>query len=85
MINYPKTVWSGSHDPLSSPAIISPDMRVESRQILYAVQYIPLAFLLAYKIWQRYDMVCGVTRERALNVAKNVGVTFLYAPYIPGE
>jgi len=60
-------------------------MRVESRQILYAVQYIPLAFLLAYKIWQRYDMVCGVTRERALNVAKNVGVTFLYAPYIPGE
>jgi len=33
---------------------------------------------------QHYDMACGVTRERALNVAKNWGVCFLYGAYSPG-
>ena len=32
-----------------------------------------------------YDMACRVTRERALNVAENVGIPFLYSAYSPGN
>ena len=38
-----------------------------------------------YSNSQRYDIACRVTRERALNVAENVGVPFLYAAYRWGE